>query len=273
MDIDRAFLNESSSIRSVDHSRRAATFVAATERGVDTGRGREYLRMAGLSLSRFKRNPVVLDTHRRQTLENVIGSAEVIIDGRELIATVTFATTQRAETAWLLVKDRMLRALSVGFIADTASITALLPGQTDGSGEGAVVGPGRIINRWQLIEISIVPVPADEHAIRRAIAMTTNPTPAITSPAAKVNPVIALEKEVAEIRSMGARFLSRDAVDEIVLRANGKVSQARPLLLNAMVERLKPVGTPEQPLFTPKKKPSPKVSDESLLKSLILPNG
>lgn len=157
-------------IRAIDEETRTVEFVAATENGVDTSSGKEYLRMTGARLQRYRKNPVVLDSHDRYSAGAVIGRADVKIEDRKLVASVTFAQTARAEEVWQLIKGKFLRALSVGFIPDAARIQTLDEGQTDGEGENKITGPARIIKQWELFEISVVPVPADAEALRRSFA-------------------------------------------------------------------------------------------------------
>lgn len=64
-------------LRSIDEGKRQATFVCSTERAVPMWDGPEVLRSSGADLKRFKRNPVLLDSHDRSTIEAVLGSAEI----------------------------------------------------------------------------------------------------------------------------------------------------------------------------------------------------
>jgi hypothetical protein len=169
----RAYLDDLT-VRGLDADKRQATFVAATENGVLTWGGREYLRMSGVSLKRFRKNPVILDTHERGSAGAVIGKGEVWVDGRELMLTVTFAQTARAEEIWQLVSGGFLRAVSVGFIpgkaqklADGEEDTENRDGKPDP--KSTVKGPGTVIKTWDLYEVSVVPVPADSDAVRREL--------------------------------------------------------------------------------------------------------
>lgn len=162
---------EDVTVRGIDEKARSATFVAATETGVRSYYGREYLRMAGARLQRYRSNNVVLDAHNRYEVGAIIGKAEVKIDAenRQLLATITFAETDRAETVWQLVKGGFVKALSVGFIPDESKTVRLEEGQTDGEGDNQVQGPARVVKAWELFEISVVPVPADPNALRRML--------------------------------------------------------------------------------------------------------
>jgi len=154
-------------VRSIDEDTRTAEFVAATENGVDTWQGREFLRMSGANLKRFRKNPVVLDAHDRWSTRAVIGDAKLTLAGRELLASVRFATTAHADEIWQLVRDGFVRAVSVGFIPDAKQTVRLKDGESDGEGEARIQGPATVIKSWELLEISVVPVPADADAIRR----------------------------------------------------------------------------------------------------------
>ncbi len=164
--IERAIF-DGCEVRAIDDEKRTATFVAATEGGVRVWQGKEYLRMSGARLKRFRANPVILDTHNRFEAGAVIGNATVTVENRELIAVVKFATTERANDIWLLVKGGFLKALSVGFLPITEKTVELAAGETDGKDENEIVGPALIFKSWELYEISVVPVPADPAALRR----------------------------------------------------------------------------------------------------------
>jgi HK97 family phage prohead protease len=123
--------------------------------------------MAGVKLTRYRKNPVVLDTHNRWSAGSVIGRAEIRVEGKELLAVVTFAETTAAEEVWKLVKGGFIRALSVGFIP--SKVQRVAEGEVSGEGADQVNGPARIVTDWELYEISVVPVPADADALRRGL--------------------------------------------------------------------------------------------------------
>lgn len=150
--------------RAIDEKARTVTYVAATEGGVDTWSGKEYLRMAGCKLDRYAKNPVFLDSHRYDTA-SVIGRSVMTLEPRQLLAEVTYAKTQRAEDVWTLVRDGFLSAVSVGF--NPITYRELRDGEVDGEGQDMVTGPGIVIPEWELYELSQVPVPADEDALIR----------------------------------------------------------------------------------------------------------
>lgn len=154
-------------VREIDEEKRTATFVAATESGVDTWFGPEVLRMGGLNLDRYRKNAVVLDSHDRSSAAKIIGRATVKVNKRRLVATITFAETALAEEIWTLVRTEFAKALSVGFII--REVKELVEGESDGRGENKVEGPATVITAWELCEVSVVPVGADQDAVRQRL--------------------------------------------------------------------------------------------------------
>lgn len=150
-------------VRGIDEEKRQATFVASTERAVPMWEGPEVLRMKGCKLERYKKNPVLLNSHGRYRLEDLIGSCEAKVVGRELHATATYADTRSGSNAWKLVKGGHCRAMSIGYQVNPKKVRRLREGERDGD----VEGPAVIVDEWTLLEISNVAVPADEDAVRR----------------------------------------------------------------------------------------------------------
>lgn len=224
-------------VRGIDEKGRTATFVASTERPVPMGWGApEVLRMSGVDLTRYRANPVVLNSHGRFSVESILGTATVARVGRELHATVHFDETPEGEAAWVRVKSGSLRALSVGYSVDPSKIKSIGQGESDGTGESRVEGPASIVRGWQLMEISVVPVPADQDALlRRSVyagqgrkgsapmslelsnimptgdAPPANPAPASPAP----QPSRSLDEQVAERdrRLAEHRAATRSAID------------------------------------------------------------
>lgn len=162
------FVLDDIEVRRIDKDSRTAEFVAATQNGVVTWRGKEYLKLKGMSLSRYRRNPVVQPVH--DLWEWPVGrSTDIRIEGKLLLVTIQFAETEEAENVWQLVQGGFLRALSVGFRFDRDSMVELDDGaEYDLDGE-AVKGPAVIIQKSELYEISVVPVPADPATLRRGL--------------------------------------------------------------------------------------------------------
>jgi len=99
---------------------------------------------SGWELLNFIKNPVLLWAHRYDELPvGKITNIEITELGLE--AEVEFADHQKAQDVKKLVDDGALNAVSVGFIPKERN--------------------GNIITRAELLEISIVPVPANQEAI------------------------------------------------------------------------------------------------------------
>ena len=110
-------------------------------------------------LDSFRANPVVLFAHNSR--EFPIGRAKRVVVERvgghdALVGTIEFATHERAEQAWKLVRDGFLATVSVGFIPHTVK-TKTVDDRTV-----FVLGDN------ELVEVSVVPVPANPEAHRRA---------------------------------------------------------------------------------------------------------
>ena len=261
-------------LRELDEKKRTADFVAATENGVMTYYGREYLRVSGVRLDRYKKNPVVLDSHNRFNAEDIVGRASVRREGRELVARITFAETPRAETIWQLVKGGFLRTTSVGFLRNPQKTIQLEDGQSDGKGDGKIEGPAVVVKEWELLEISVVPVPADQDAVRRSLMEGVEPMAdkakqQEAAPAgggagqpdpkeqeqAQVN-VEPTEEEIAtrnlKARNDAIRSICPDGLEKVAERAIVEgldVDAARKLFLEQLTKKQTPAGhvEPEEP--------------------------
>lgn len=128
--------------------------IASTE-AVD--RDGEIIKQDGWDLENFKKNPVLLVSHNYQ--EFPVGKAtEIQLEDNKLIFKAVFSeATAKAREAYQLVKEGILNAFSVGFI----------PREYD-------VKDQNIITKSELLEISIVPVPANPEAMVLAKSFKEN---------------------------------------------------------------------------------------------------
>ena len=150
-----------------DDNDRTFRFTASTETPVDVFGMPEVLRADGVDLSRYERNPVVLNTHNHGDVSQIVGKAAMRVEGAEVVGRVTFTeATQAGREALALARDGMLSAVSVGF--EPLKARELRRGETDGEGARQVTGPARVVTEWSLLELSVVPVPADPNAVKRA---------------------------------------------------------------------------------------------------------
>jgi HK97 family phage prohead protease len=143
----------SSEIKSIDEKEMTLTASISTDA---RDRMNESLDPDGVDLTNYRKNPVVLWAHDYSSPP--IGKALwVKKDGKSVISKVKFASTAFAQEIFQLYKEGILRAFSVGFI----------PKQTeDGDGDKK---PRRTYKKWELLEYSAVPVPANPEALTLAI--------------------------------------------------------------------------------------------------------
>jgi phage head maturation protease len=146
-------------------------FVAATQAPVETAEGPEILLMSGADLSRYLRNPVILDNHSYggSVAETVVGRGTPSVAGDQLLLEVEFDEADERSARVAGKVDRgFLRAVSVGWIpVDDSSVVFVPAGKREMFGGLAVDGPARVVTEWQLLEVSVVGVPADQFALAR----------------------------------------------------------------------------------------------------------
>jgi HK97 family phage prohead protease len=143
-------------VRAVEENgKRRMRFVASDE-SVD--RYGDIIRAAGWQLENFRKNPVLLFGHNSR--EPAIGGVPAIgVEGTQLMADVEFDTNPDNVTAnvvWGLLQQGYMRAVSVGFVP-TGKINSLV----DDHGNWT----GYEFTSQELLELSVVPVPANPQAL------------------------------------------------------------------------------------------------------------
>lgn len=103
-------------------------------------------------LENYKKNPVVLFAHNGQ-MWPVGKCVEIIEDENGLLAVTEFAETEEGEKAFKLFAGGFLNAFSVGFMPKEIAYEDISPEQR-----------GRVFTRAELLEYSVVPVPANPGA-------------------------------------------------------------------------------------------------------------
>jgi HK97 family phage prohead protease len=131
---------------------RTVEFIASKE-VVD--RDREIIKVKGIDLKSYKKNPVVLFAHNKFGLP--IGKTINITKTKDTLKMkVQFATAEEyafADTIYRLVKGGYLNAVSIGFMPDYEKIEYDDKKRT------------RIFNSVEMFELSVVPVPANQEAL------------------------------------------------------------------------------------------------------------
>lgn len=126
----------------------------------------------GMDAKNFKKNPVVLFAHDSWSLP--VGKVKKLTrDTASISAEVEFAERPDSlppEQEWLpdtifdLFKQKILRAFSIGFSVKDA----VRPEPKDLARFGDAVK--FVIKEWELLELSVVPVPANQEALATAVS-------------------------------------------------------------------------------------------------------
>lgn len=126
----------------------------------------------GLNLADYNANPVVLESHDPN---KPIGTAAIVKRDDDIVARVTFADRPaslpeavewRPDTIHDLYKQGVLRAFSVGFDVPPGGVRAA--DHRDKSQYGPRVR--QVITNWDLAELSVVSVPANQEALATAVS-------------------------------------------------------------------------------------------------------
>jgi len=123
-------------------------------------RYKEILKADGCELEEYQKNPVVLWAHNRNQELPPIGRALwVKKENNSVKAKVEFAPSAFAQEVAKLYKEGFMNGVSVGYIEQ---------GRTDVS-EDDDTSAKAIINKWELLEFSAVPVPANPNALMNMV--------------------------------------------------------------------------------------------------------
>lgn len=144
--------------KALEDGQKIYTFRATTE-AID--RQGEIVTLDGWDFSAFERNPVILDSHNYYGIENIVGRGVPplrLVDGAWEVD-IVFNGTPRGRIAEQLVDEGNLRTVSVGF------------GSKERSGGRGTKEPISHLKK-ELLEVSVVPVPANHEAIRVRTAGT-----------------------------------------------------------------------------------------------------
>jgi len=126
-------------------------------------RQNEIVSPDGWDFAAYERNPVILDNHRYDSIDDILGRALLplrrVSDGWEV--DLLLSSCSKAQTARTLIDEGMLNAVSVGFRS------------LERDREGAVT----VHRRQELLEISLVSIPANPEAIRIRAALPFSDLP------------------------------------------------------------------------------------------------
>lgn len=161
------------SVKGGDSDKKIYYFVASSE--VEPDRDGDIVVVDGIDVDNFKKNPVILFAHNYGSLP--VGKAvDIKKDGEELIIGVEFADTEEGRKTEYLVSSGYMKAVSIGFIPKEiysdvwygAKKKSDLP--TDypewyEKNKDKVLMADTIIFKSELLELSVVPVPANQNAL------------------------------------------------------------------------------------------------------------
>jgi len=135
-------------------------FVASTP---DLDRHGTRLLPLGCDSAAFERNPVVLWNHNKDgSPDDVLGRVvEIVKTAAAVEVVVEFDTHAKAQEVLRKVRAGFLRAVSVGFI----------PQQDRKNSDGTID-----VLRWEICELSIVPVPSNRQALKRGYSLRVTRT-------------------------------------------------------------------------------------------------
>jgi len=182
---------------------RTITFVASDESVDSYG---DIVRASGWDLKRYKKNPVLLFAHNSSELP--VGTTEIGVEGTELIAHASFlpaGVSAKADMVWGAIEHGALRAVSVGFIPTKMPNEIKDPNTNEWTGGYEFIGQ-------ELMELSVVPVPANANAL--AVARAAGMTPEQWSRLTQENRtqpthVVPRNNEVARMKMRRMRFAIR----------------------------------------------------------------
>lgn len=136
---------------SQDAETRTYTFRASS---ASIDRQNEVIDQAGWMLDAYRSNPVILDSHKYGSIDDILGKAvRVEPMGDSLEVDVQFADTDKGRMAQRMVEDGFLRTVSVGFRSMSRK-----PAQR--------AGEPMTHTKMELLEVSMVAIPANRDAVR-----------------------------------------------------------------------------------------------------------
>lgn len=159
-------------IKSVNVEERSIVHVI-TDSTID--RSREIVDASGVDKRNYEKNPVVLFGHNYRAIGDqipIIGRAAwVRREGESLIAKTIFSdATQLSRDAWALAHAGLMPATSIGFIPNAIELSALEDVKDlSPSNRGDFDAKAQVFihRKWELLEYSFVPIPANPNAVER----------------------------------------------------------------------------------------------------------
>ncbi|WP_082747998.1 HK97 family phage prohead protease [Bradyrhizobium macuxiense] len=178
---EKRFAKTAASPKSFNPSERTAEVVMSTGSPVDRGLYVERLKISpsSVDLGRMQRGGVaLLDSHQQSGLSNILGRVQSVrFQNGEMIGVIEFAKTQRGNDAMELVANGMVPGTSIGYVVsrwrfEDEEGRELDPAHDRIPSDGSVTAWA---TRFELMELSLVSVPADSSAVFRAASGHVDP--------------------------------------------------------------------------------------------------
>lgn len=164
--MDKVFKNfTNSSVREFDDEEMSVVHFISTE---NEDRYGDIVRAEGMNDKHYSKNPVVLFGHDHNSfpIGKSLWRKTTIRDGvKGILAKTKFAKTEEGKIAYELWKDGFLNSASIGFIPKKYNLITKQDGGSDG---------GYDFKEWELLEYSIVTIPANAEALRLAYTKSLN---------------------------------------------------------------------------------------------------
>lgn len=173
---------------------RVFTFRAST---AALDRQGETIDQNGWMLDSYRRNPVILDSHRYGSIDDVIGRA-VRVEPTEngLEVDVEFAETERGQMARRMVDQGFLKTVSVGF----RSLER----------RPAANGQPMQHTKSELLEVSMVAIPANREAVRIRAAEQKGGRKISKATEDKIREAVALLMQILNTEEAAAPMMPTD---------------------------------------------------------------
>lgn len=215
--------------KSLNRDTRTVEAILSTGADVDRGGYIERLEISGRAIDLSELPVPVLDTHRRDGINDILGNLTAArVEGGLLIGTITIS--KRHEALLDDIEEGTLRSISVGYTVSAFRDEA-------DRATGRLV---RIATGWTLKEASFVPIPADAGATVRSDTVTT-PTQAAQAPApvqTTAAPSALTRAQInTEIRALCQTFALPDTWSNDLIDREATVEQARAAAVEAVRQR------------------------------------
>lgn len=208
-------------------------FIICTE---DVNRYGYRVLLSGARLDNFKKNPVMLYDHDDWRNKPIGRWENLRVQDGKLVATAVFADgDDHAQQVKNLCEQGALSATSIGMMPITYSSdsTVLAPGQTR-----------ETVIEWELLEVSIVPVPANPHTVKLKLSNSASDQDGI------LPKEISQPKQDMNLQDIATRLgLSADATGEQILAAVQALQADNQTLILSLGEQRGVVKEENRPIW------------------------